>query len=99
MARSPSVSLSGKNSHLQEGREEPHERFREPFAERPFQPGGRQDALAVFRIVEEYLLHLQGELALVDECIDLEVVLQAAEIHVGGTDAAHHIVAQDEFGV
>ena len=50
-------------------------------------------------VFEEDVLHLLGEFSVVDERVDLEVLLIAADIHVGGAYRDHAVVRYDSLGV
>lgn len=54
---------------------------------------------AVCQVVFEYGGHAACEFAVVDEGVDLEIVLEAAEIHVCGADHREHVVDDQQFGV
>ena len=48
-------------------------------------------------VVQEYFSHLLGKRGLVDKCVDLEIMLEAAEVHIGGTDAGQFVVCHHQF--
>ena len=50
-------------------------------------------------IVHEHPLHLYGERRLIDECIYLEIVFEAPEVHIGRSDAGKRIVDYHQFGM
>lgn len=50
-------------------------------------------------VVQEYFPHLLGKRGLVDKCVDLEIMLEAAEVHIGGTDAGQFVVCHHQFRV
>ena len=49
--------------------------------------------------LQEYFSHLLGKRGLVDKCVDLEIMLEAAEVHIGGTDAGQFVVCHHQFRV
>ena len=54
---------------------------------------------AVLHVVEEYLLHAHGGLAVVEEEVGLEVVFERAEVDVGRAAGAEGVVADEELAV
>ena len=84
---------------LEKGREEAHERLGEALLAGTLEPAGGHQPFAVAHIVQKYLFHPEGERFLIDESVDLEIVLETTEIHIGRSDADQGIVADDKLSV
>ena len=78
--------------NLQQRRKDAHKRFRDAAGARAGEPFAGGDGMAVCQVVFEYGGHAACEFAVVDEGVDLEIVLEAAEIHVRGADHREHVV-------
>ena len=47
----------------------------------------------------EHLFHLLGKAGLIDKGIDLKIVFEAAEIHVGRSDATELVIDDQHLGM
>lgn len=84
---------------LQQRREEAEERLDEAEVQRPTGPFGGAYRDALSEVVHEHAAQAFGEGAVVDEGVDLEVVLEAAKVEVGRSDAGQFVVREQQFGV
>ena len=57
------------------------------------------DFVASFQVVEEVGPELAADIAVIEDEVDLEVLLEAADVHVGGTDGRHEPVHDDYFAM
>ena len=62
-------------------------------------PLGGVDEGAVAEVVEEDVALVDGEVGVVEEGVDFEVLLEAAGVDVGGADGDEVVVADHGFGV
>ena len=50
-------------------------------------------------IIEKDLFHAQGKILVINKRVDLEIMLKAAEIHIGRADGSDVIITDDQFGM
>lgn len=55
--------------------------------------------MAFFQVVEEVGAELATDVTVVEDEVDLEVLLEATDVHVGGTDGGHEPVHDDYFAM
>ena len=63
------------------------------------EPLARGDEPALLHVAAEDVGHHGGEVAVVDEGVDFEVVLEAAEVHVGRADDGQSVVDEQQLRV
>ena len=58
-----------------------------------------RDVDALVHILQEDFSQVGSKWLLINECIDLEIMFQTSEIHIGWTDAGQVVIADNQFGM
>ena len=88
-----------RRRNLQQRTEQSCHRFAEKHPSGAVIPVVDVDTFQILDVVHEHVSHGDGQALIVDQRVDLEILVEAANIHVGCADGAKRIVNHDQFRV